>query len=68
MLVVVMRGLVAGRLLAVLDTDAVGATGHGRPMSTPPVRSSSRPFTTEDQPAPGPAGTVPQDWVQRLHR
>ena len=22
----------------------------------------------EDQPAPGPAGAVPQDWVQRLHR
>ena len=37
-----------------MDTDAVGATGHGRPMSTPPVRSSSRPFTTRR-----PAGTRP---------
>ena len=22
----------------------------------------------EGQPAPGPAGAVPQDWIQRLHR
>jgi Zn-finger in ubiquitin-hydrolases and other protein len=40
-----------------------GTDEHGAgPQLVPPLHHP------EDQPPPGPAGAVPQDWVQQLHR